>query len=38
MGRKDRYCRDCKAPNPIPADSPIAQRAMDAHRAPEFAG
>ena len=38
MGRKDRYCRACKAPNPIPADSPIAQRALDAHRAPEFAG
>lgn len=26
MGRKDRYCRSCNAPNLIPADSPIAQR------------
>jgi len=26
MGRKDRYCRACSAPNPIPANSPMAQR------------
>lgn len=26
MGRKDRYCRSCTAPNPIPANSPMAQR------------
>jgi hypothetical protein len=38
MSRKDRYCRVCKAANPIPANSPIAQRAMDANRVPEFAG
>jgi hypothetical protein len=25
MGRKDAYCRKCKAPNPIPSDSPLAQ-------------
>lgn len=26
MGRKDRFCRACQAPNPIPANSPMAQR------------
>ena len=26
MGRKDRFCRVCRAPNPIPADSPMARR------------
>ena len=25
MGRKDRYCRACQAPNPIPANSPLAR-------------
>ena len=28
MGRKDRYCRACRAPNPIPADSPMARRQL----------
>lgn len=26
MGRKDRYCRACKAPTMIPADSPMARQ------------
>ncbi len=26
MGRKDRYCRACRAPNPIPVNSPMAER------------
>lgn len=25
MGRKDRYCRVCNSPNPIPASSPVAR-------------
>ncbi|MGH6888452.1 MAG: hypothetical protein ACREHF_04540 [Rhizomicrobium sp.] len=29
MGRIDRYCRTCRAPNPIPVDSPLAQRALN---------
>jgi len=28
MGRKDRYCRTCRAPTVIPADSPMARRAL----------
>ena len=28
MGRKDRFCRTCNAPNPIPASSPLAQRQL----------
>lgn len=31
MGRKDRFCRACRAPNPIPVDSPIAQQALNGH-------
>jgi hypothetical protein len=29
MGRKDRYCRACKAIGPIPADSPAARRFLN---------
>jgi len=28
MGRIDRFCRVCRAPNPIPLTSPLAQRAL----------
>lgn len=28
MGRIDRFCRVCGAPNPIPVDAPMAQRAL----------
>lgn len=34
MGRKDRYCRTCQAPNPIPADSPMARRILGAGAGP----
>lgn len=30
MGRKDNYCRACKAQTVIPANSPLAQRYMTA--------
>lgn len=32
MGRKDRYCRTCNTPNPIPAASPLAQRHLASAR------
>ena len=28
MGRRDRYCRTCKAQTVIPVESPIARRQM----------
>ena len=29
MFRKERQCKNCNAPNPIPADSPMAQRLLN---------
>lgn len=35
MFRKERLCKTCNAPNPIPMDSPVAQRFINQTPDPE---